>query len=116
MTIQEFYKAINGNYRETVSRLQSDLLVTKFVKKFAFDSSVSRLKKAQEENNLQNAFLAAHTLKGVAATLGFSTLAGAAAELTEQLRPLKAMPPAALFNAVFSAHREIMQLILQIGA
>lgn len=114
MTLKEFYQAIGGDYSDVASRLQSDAVIGKFVKKFALDTSVSDLKAASESNNIKASFLAAHTLKGLAGTLGMKVLADAATKLTEQLRPLKSLPDSSYFFAVYSSYEKIIGLIPQI--
>lgn len=111
VNIKEFYRETGGDYDEVVTRLQSDAVITKFVKKLASDDSVENLKKAQAENDVKTAFLAAHTIKGVAATLGMTGLANAASLLTEELRPLREMPDRSFFDGVYSAYERIIGLI-----
>lgn len=71
MTLKECYDALGGNYEDTVRRLYNEKLVEKFLFKFEEDPSFENLKKALEEENLEAAFRAAHTLKGVAQNMGF---------------------------------------------
>ena len=53
---------------------------------FLDDSSFSELCRALEEGQREEAFRAAHTLKGVCANLGFDQLRTSASALTELLR------------------------------
>lgn len=75
MTLKECYDALGGNYEDTVRRLYNEKLVEKFLFKFEEDPSFENLKKALEEEDLEAAFRAAHTLKGVAQNMGFDNLA-----------------------------------------
>ncbi len=111
MDIKEFYKAVGGDYDEVVARLQSDALIKKFVLKFAADPSYSQLEEAKKAGDISEAFRAAHTIKGVAATLGFTKLAAVASALTEELRPLKSFPPQEYFIAVDEAYGEVIAAI-----
>ena len=63
MTLKECYDALGGNYEDTVRRLYNEKLVEKFLFKFEEDPSFENLKKALEEEDLEAAFRAAHTLK-----------------------------------------------------
>lgn len=92
MNIEDFFAQVGGDYDSVMSRLSSDALIIKFVRKFTNDPSYVSIKKAFEENDVKAAFLAAHTLKGTAANLGLDTLANAASELTEALRNAVRLP------------------------
>lgn len=92
MTIEEMYKEINGDYEDVLNRLRKPELVEKFVKKFLDDPSFSQLQKAVNDQNLEEAFRAVHTLKGVCLNLSFTTTFDTANELTELLRPGKETP------------------------
>ena len=87
MTIQECYREMEGDFAGVEKRLPSVSLVTKFITKFLDDSSFSELCRALEEGQREDAFRAAHTLKGVCANLGFDQLENSASALTELLRP-----------------------------
>lgn len=87
MTIQECYGVLEGNYQEILGRFLTEERIAKFIKLFLKDDSFSNLRKALAENNLPEAFRAAHTLKGVCANLSFTRLYNSSHELTELLRP-----------------------------
>ena len=86
-SITECYEALGGSYEEALGRLMKDSLIEKFVRKFPADPSFTQLQDALAEGNLQDAFRAVHTLKGVAYNLAFTRLGDAASALTEVLRP-----------------------------
>lgn len=86
MTVKECYEAIDGNYEEVISRLRSDDRVKKFVLKFLDDGSYQLLCDALNEKNYDEAFRAAHTIKGICQNLGFNKLYESSASLTEKLR------------------------------
>ena len=111
MGIEEFYNAIGGSYAEVAYRLQSPAVIKKFVLKFADDASFAQLKEAFAEGSVSDAFRAAHTLKGIALTLGFKKLAVASSALTEQLRPLQGFPPESYFDATNEAYGEVISAI-----
>ena len=86
MTIQECYEAIGGNYEDILRRLRSEALIRKFTLKFLEDQSYIQLKQALENNNYEEAFRGAHTLKGVCQNLSFDRLYEVSSALTELLR------------------------------
>ena len=86
MTIQECYEAIGGNYEDVLRRLPSEALIRKFTLKFLEDQSYPLLKQSLGDNNYEEAFRGAHTLKGVCQNLSFDRLYEVSSELTELLR------------------------------
>lgn len=86
MDVALFYKNINGNYSEVLSRLMNDALIEKFLFKFKDNQKLDELESAIKSHDLDKAFMEAHTLKGVALNLSLTPLAEAASELTEMLR------------------------------
>ena len=86
MTVRECYEAIGGNYEDVLGRLQNDALIRKFTLKFLEDQSYLQLKQALENENYEDAFRSAHTLKGVSQNLSFDRLYEVSNELTELLR------------------------------
>lgn len=108
MTICEFYTVIGGNYDEVLGRLQHEELVRRFVKRFLTDRTHENLVAARNNNDVASAFRAAHTLKGVAATLGFDGLTTTASALTEKLRPQTGFPDDEYFSAVGRAYDRVI--------
>lgn len=86
MTLQECYAALGGNYDDVLGRLRSERLVQKFVLKFLEDGSYDLLCRSMAEENYEEAFRAAHTLKGVCQNLSFDRLYESSAKLCETLR------------------------------
>ena len=86
MTIQECYKEMGADYEEVFHRLPRESMVRKFALMFLNDDSYPKLEQSLKEGNAQEAFRAAHTLKGVCQNLGFTNLYQPAYELTEVLR------------------------------
>ena len=87
MTIVECYQQLGGNLENVKTHLPSDSLIKRFIIKFLDDSSYSELCDALQKGQRDEAFRAAHTLKGVCANLGFDQLENSASALTELLRP-----------------------------
>lgn len=86
MSIRKLYDNLGENYDAVLKRFGSDETVKRFALKFVADPSFSVLSDGLEKGDVAAAFRGAHTLKGVAATLGFGALGNVAARLTETLR------------------------------
>ena len=86
MTLQECYAALEGDYQGVLGRLTSERMVQKFVLKFLNDGSYDLLVRSMEAENYEEAFRAAHTIKGVAQNLSFTALYQSASALSEALR------------------------------
>ena len=86
MTLQECYAALEGDYQGVLGRLTSERMVQKFVLKFLNDGSYDLLLRSMAEENWQEAFRAAHTIKGVCQNLDFTRLHRSSSQLSEALR------------------------------
>lgn len=86
MTIKECYDTMGADYQNVFGRFLSEALVKKFALKFLDDDSFSNLKEALAAGNVEEAFRAAHTLKGVCLNLGFDNLYEVSSAITEVLR------------------------------
>lgn len=86
MTLQECYAAMGGNYEDVIGRLRSERLVQKFVLKFLDDGSFDLLCRSMEGKNYEEAFRAAHTIKGVCQNLSLHKLQDSSSRLCESLR------------------------------
>lgn len=84
--IEEFYKKINGNYKEAITRMQNDERIMKFLKFFLMDESYQQLEQAIEAGSCDDAFRGAHTLKGVSQNMAFTELSLVVEQITEELR------------------------------
>lgn len=86
MDLRECYKALGGDYEGVVGRLHGEALVRRFVLRFLEDGSYALLQKSMAEQNYDEVFRAAHTIKGVCQNLGFTRLYESSSALTEALR------------------------------
>lgn len=111
MDLKEFYKNAGGDYENALQRLSSEKLLLKYVKRFADDESFAGLKNALNEKNAAESFRFAHTLKGMAATLGFGYLATAASALTEKLRGASEVPEDDCFLPLERAYETVIKQI-----
>lgn len=94
MTLQECYQELGGNYDEVLRRMMTPKLVDKFIVKFLADGSYAALCAAINAGQREEAFRAAHTLKGVCQNLGLGNLLRSVQPLTELLRPETSTIPA----------------------
>lgn len=86
MTLQDCYAALGGDYEDVSTRLRSDRLVKKFLLKYLDDHSFDLLCTAMAEKNYEEAFRAAHTIKGMCQNLSFTKLLDSSSRLSDALR------------------------------
>ena len=97
MQIREFYKRMGVDYEVLLKRLINDAFVERWLKRVPEDENFALLSAAFETNDAEEAFRAAHTLKGLTANMELHPLAESCAALTEKLRA--GAQPAALGDA-----------------
>ncbi len=95
--------------------MNNDALFLKFILKFK-DQNYAILKKHLDEKNYEEAFKAAHTLKGVSANLGLNPIFDRASAVTELLRGKDASEVDAAKveeekNALEAAYKLFIQII-----
>ena len=100
MTVKECYEQMGSDYEGVLGRLGSEAIVKRFALKFLQDPSFAQLKESLAKNDGEEAFRAAHTLKGVCLNLGFDELFEVSAELTEKLREKETAGSEELFQKV----------------
>lgn len=86
VNIEECYEKIGGDYAEVSARIPGVGLIEKFIGIFLEDKSFETLRQQIECGNREEAFRAAHTLKGICANLSFNRLLHSTSRLTEELR------------------------------
>ncbi len=86
MTLQECYESMGADYQGVMGRLMKEERVLKFLKKAVDSDMVTWISNSLEEKNYEEAFRAAHSLKGVCQNLGLTVLEKSSSELTEALR------------------------------
>lgn len=100
MTIQKCYEQIGSDYEEVLGRFGKEEFVQRFALKFLKDNNFYELRDALEKKEIEAAFRAAHTLKGICLNLGFKRLYEVSSELTEVLRTNTLEGTEALFKKV----------------
>ncbi len=86
MTVRECYEQMGADFDNVLGRLGSEQMVQRFALKFLNDTSFQSLEETLKNKDVEQAFRAAHTLKGVCLNLGFDNLFTVSSELTEKLR------------------------------
>lgn len=84
--IETLYQMAGGDYAGVIGRLRTNERVAKFITMFADDPSYSNLITNMDEQDWEEAFRAAHTLKGISRDMGFIDLSEYASDITEALR------------------------------
>lgn len=92
MTIQECYESFGGDFDDVRQRIPKDELIQRFALKFLDDKSYENLQAGLENDDMDQAFRAAHSLKGVSQNLSFYKLGVSASALTEELRHWESAP------------------------
>ena len=109
MTLQDFFQAVGGSLNEVMERLPSEKMILRFLKMYPQDTSYSDLIKAYAEGDVKQAFLASHTLKGVASNLGLGDLQKAASVFTESVRNSDHFGDPVLLEDVKKAHEKVLE-------
>lgn len=86
MTVEEFYKTVDGDYDEIMKRMMKEERILKFLGMFQKDATYEKLCQAMESKQYDEAFREAHTLKGLCSNMSFKGLFVPAEALTESLR------------------------------
>ncbi len=115
MNIKECYAAMGGDYEDVIGRLRSEKLVEKFAVKFLNDGSFDLLSDSLENKNYDEAFRAAHTLKGICQNLGFTDLYVPSNKMTETLRAGGREGLEEQFEEVKTNYDKVVAAIRQLG-
>lgn len=87
MDLKSFYSNVGGDYDVMMGRMgNKEERIIKFLNKFMNDPSFENLKEALSTGNAEEAFRAAHTIKGVALNLELMDLQASSGRLTDILR------------------------------
>ena len=97
------------DYDDGVKRLVGNSMIfEKCLLKFPNDESFANLKRELETGNCEEAFKAAHNLKGVAANLSMTRLAVKAGDCCEELRAGNIADAKSLFNALEEEYSNVI--------
>ncbi len=115
MTLKECYFQFGGDYEDVFFRLRTEERIEKFIIRFLKDESFQLLTDSLGKNQ-EEAFRAAHTLKGIAQNFSFTKLFESSAELTEALRPGYETPSADVNQLYESVKRDYYIVIEAISS
>lgn len=102
---------MHGDYEDIFSRLRNNALIIKLVKKFESDQSYAELKQGLADKDVEKAFRAAHTLKGICLNLGFAQLTEDVVNITEILRSGKLEGTDELFSKIQETYENTVATI-----
>ena len=117
MDISVFYDRTGGDFEDVMKRLMKESRVEKYVRMFPDDPSFRELESSLAQNKTQEAFRAAHTLKGVCMNLSFTKLFESSSAVTESLRhadsddPVDLEKVAACMESLRNDYRAIIEAI-----
>ena len=116
MNLKECYEALGGDYESVLGRMRSDRLITKFCLKFLDDKSCELLTGAVARKDGEEAFRAAHTMKGICQNLSFDRLYESSHALAECLRGGWDEAAVAMTEQVGADYRVTVDAIRQLDA
>ena len=86
MTLKECYAAMGADYDAVLGRLRKEDRILKYLLKFLDDPSFETLRQSLAAGNVEEAFRAAHTLKGVGQNLSLDRIYTTSSTMAEILR------------------------------
>ncbi len=114
MTLKQCYELFGGDYEGVISRMLKEERVKKFVIKFGNDQTFNGLTDMLAAENYEEAFRAAHTIKGLCQNLGFDRLFKSSSALTEALRGGKKPEDDSIYQQVKEDYEQIINAIKQL--
>ncbi|GHU44174.1 hypothetical protein FACS1894111_11010 [Clostridia bacterium] len=89
----------------------SEALFLRLMKKFASDTSYEKLKEAIEKQDYEEAYRAAHTLKGASGNLGLNPIMVTAGRISDKLKNNDSGTLEADFAELTKVHGEIFEVL-----
>lgn len=100
-SFRDKFEAYGGDYSDTMARFMgNEAMYRKFLGMLFQDQNLQKLGDALEGGDMQAAFEAAHTLKGVVGNMGLTPLYEAVCAIVEPLRAKAGGDYASLYQAV----------------
>ncbi len=93
--------------------MDNEQLYERILSKFPADKNFTLLEKCLEENNIPQAFVHAHTLKGLVGTLDLTNLSNILGPMTEQLRAGETTGIQEQFDRLKTQYKLICELITE---
>ena len=91
--------------------MNNEGLYERFLRKFSADTSYQNLLNAIDSSDFEEAFRAAHTLKGVAGNLGFDNLLNYIVPLVEVFRDKKSDIPSDQLQGAKDEYQKLLDII-----
>lgn len=113
MTVKNCYNGI-GDYERMSACFHADATIKRFLGLFLKDDNYEKLEKALHADDIDNAFIAAHTLKGVCQNLALDSLYEADVVVTEALRAKNLAYAKEHFPKVTEAYEKAVARISQL--
>ena len=116
MDIKEFYASLGVNSEDPLRRFGSQALLRKYLNRLLSDQTFDTLGAALAQGDCEQAFRAAHTLKGVALNLDLGPVVQFSSQLAEALRHAQSIPPEAgpLYEELSRSYRAILTQLSQL--
>lgn len=114
MNVRECYSEMGADFDDVLTRLNNERLVGRIAKKFVKDSSFADLREGLEKKDVDKAFRAAHTLKGICLNLGFSQMTQDVVDITEILRGKSFDGTQELFDKIAIAYQKTIETLDQL--
>ena len=92
MTVKEMYDSLGENYIAVFDRIGDDVWIAKYLKKFASDDSIEKIKDAMKKEDYESCFEISHNLKGVALNLGLGHLSDSTSIFCDEMRDFNPGP------------------------
>ena len=86
MTTRELYDIVSGDYEKIKANLKTDERIDRFSRMFVEDNGFQELESAMKSGQYEEAFRAAHKLKGVCQNLFYTGMYQVVYKITEDLR------------------------------
>ncbi len=115
MTVEEVYSRIGADYSDVLKRLPSESLIARLIVKYLQDPSYRELMEAVQRSEVDAAFRAAHTLKGVCQNLGFSNMIQPVSDVTEIFRAGTMDGAAPLLEVITKEQEKVAEAIKTFG-
>lgn len=86
MSVEDFYKKINGDYEDVLSRLATETRIDKYIRKFAANTDYEHYLSFMDEDNYEEIFRAVHSIKGMCLNMSFTELSESSSVLCDAYR------------------------------
>ena len=87
MNVREIYESLDYDFGDVTSRLTDDeAFIARILIKFSEDENISKLEKALGSEDYNEAYEAAHAIKGLSSNMGFLRNYELALKLSEKLK------------------------------